>query len=144
MNESSSIFVRVDEDNVFLWKALITGPDDTPYSNGCFIFDFFFPPEYPRVPPKVSQYLCFTTMQVSQWGPCLCSVRVCVSLIWRPTLVSGMTSWDNTRATACWVCLLLSGTNHNDRWWICQIQPQLVQLWQGVPQFVGDMEWRAG
>ena len=53
VNESSSIFVRVDEDNVFLWKALITGPEDTPYSQGCFIFDFFFPPEYPRVPPKV-------------------------------------------------------------------------------------------
>jgi baculoviral IAP repeat-containing protein 6 len=31
----SSIFVRVDDDNTFLWKALITGPDDTPYGGGC-------------------------------------------------------------------------------------------------------------
>ncbi len=25
VNESSSIFVRVDDDNTFLWRALITG-----------------------------------------------------------------------------------------------------------------------
>lgn len=53
VNESSSIFVRVDEDNTFLWRALITGPEDTPYSGGCFLFDFFFPANYPAVPPKV-------------------------------------------------------------------------------------------
>jgi hypothetical protein len=110
---SSSIFVRVDDDNVFLWRALITGagvcvggwvgvggedvhaaacnmlppatlacgdrvyasaaspvlshtltctrgrrcpgPEDTPYSGGCFLFDIFFPPNYPGGPPKVGR-----------------------------------------------------------------------------------------
>ena len=33
LNFSSSVFLRSDEDNVQMVKALITGPDDTPYSN---------------------------------------------------------------------------------------------------------------
>lgn len=33
--------------------ALITGPSNTPYSNGCFLFDIFFPKDYPNVPPNV-------------------------------------------------------------------------------------------
>lgn len=41
--------MRVDEANAFLWRALITGPDDTPYNGGCFIFDIYFPPTYPQV-----------------------------------------------------------------------------------------------
>ena len=34
-------------------RALITGPVDTPYSLGCFVFDFYFPAMYPNVPPVV-------------------------------------------------------------------------------------------
>lgn len=30
LNYSSSVFVRVDENNLALWRAMITGPDDTP------------------------------------------------------------------------------------------------------------------
>jgi baculoviral IAP repeat-containing protein 6 (apollon) len=43
------VFVRVDEANAFLWRALITGPEDTPYSGGCFVFDIYFPGTYPQV-----------------------------------------------------------------------------------------------
>lgn len=32
-------------------RALITGPEGTPYEAGCFLFDLFFPPAYPNVPP---------------------------------------------------------------------------------------------
>ena len=35
-------------------QVLITGPSDTPYANGCFEFDVFFPPEYPQVPMLVN------------------------------------------------------------------------------------------
>lgn len=41
--------MRVDEANTFLWRALVTGPEDTPYSGGCFIFDIYFPGTYPQV-----------------------------------------------------------------------------------------------
>jgi len=53
LNYSSSVFVRVDEENLTLWRALITGPEGTPYSSGCFIFDAYFPPQYPAIPPSV-------------------------------------------------------------------------------------------
>lgn len=54
LNESSSVFVRVEETNICLWRVLITGPSDTPYANGCFAFDVYFPQQYPNVPPKVN------------------------------------------------------------------------------------------
>jgi ubiquitin-protein ligase len=42
-----------------LWRALITGPADTPYANGCFIFDFYFPTTYPQTCPLVGiRLLC--------------------------------------------------------------------------------------
>ncbi|EFJ44535.1 hypothetical protein VOLCADRAFT_64713, partial [Volvox carteri f. nagariensis] len=36
-----------------LWKVIVVGPEDTPYSGGCFVFDLYFPPQYPNVPPQV-------------------------------------------------------------------------------------------
>ncbi|TRY90785.1 hypothetical protein DNTS_028651, partial [Danionella cerebrum] len=34
--------------------VLITGPADTPYANGCFEFDVYFPQDYPNSPPLVN------------------------------------------------------------------------------------------
>lgn len=48
------MFVRVEETNITLWRVLITGPSDTPYANGCFVFDVYFPETYPSQPPKVN------------------------------------------------------------------------------------------
>ncbi|KAJ3246648.1 Baculoviral IAP repeat-containing protein 6, partial [Borealophlyctis nickersoniae] len=53
-NEASSVFIRVDEGKMDAMKCLITGPEGTPYSNGCFEFDIAFPDDYPAVPPKVN------------------------------------------------------------------------------------------
>ena len=39
---------------VCLHRALILGPDDTPYATGAFVFDILLPPEYPNKPPLVS------------------------------------------------------------------------------------------
>jgi ubiquitin-protein ligase len=47
----SSIFFRVDEDNPMIMRALITGPQDTPYDSGCFIFDIYTGPKYPKESP---------------------------------------------------------------------------------------------
>ena len=43
LNASNSIFVCVDESRCDIMKVLISGPDDTPYANGLFEFDVFFP-----------------------------------------------------------------------------------------------------
>ena len=39
---------------LILMQVLITGPSDTPYANGCFEFDVFFPAEYPQVPMRIN------------------------------------------------------------------------------------------
>ncbi|XP_076353123.1 dual E2 ubiquitin-conjugating enzyme/E3 ubiquitin-protein ligase BIRC6-like isoform X4 [Tachypleus tridentatus] len=51
---SSSIFVRTDDEKSCFLRALITGPEGTPYSNGCFLFDVYFPYEFPNNPPMVN------------------------------------------------------------------------------------------
>uniref|UniRef100_A0A5S6R128 UBIQUITIN_CONJUGAT_2 domain-containing protein n=1 Tax=Trichuris muris TaxID=70415 RepID=A0A5S6R128_TRIMR len=54
LSESNSIFVCVEESRCDVMKVLITGPDQTPYQNGCFEFDLFFPVSYPFAPPKMT------------------------------------------------------------------------------------------
>ncbi|XP_027928694.1 probable ubiquitin-conjugating enzyme E2 25 [Vigna unguiculata] len=48
-----SIFVRVHESNMDLLRAVIIGAEGTPYHDGLFFFDVFFPSGYPNVPPQV-------------------------------------------------------------------------------------------
>ncbi|EMD40382.1 hypothetical protein CERSUDRAFT_110990 [Gelatoporia subvermispora B] len=50
---NSSVFLRVDETRVDVIKALITGPEGTPYYNGCYLFDIFLGPSYNTSPPNV-------------------------------------------------------------------------------------------
>lgn len=61
-------------------KFLITGPAGTPYENGCFIFDVYFPPEYPNEPPKVN--LETTGRHAVRFNPNLYNCgKVCLSLL---------------------------------------------------------------
>ncbi|XP_027340547.1 probable ubiquitin-conjugating enzyme E2 25 isoform X2 [Abrus precatorius] len=48
-----SIFVRVYESRMDLLRAVIIGAEGTPYHDGLFFFDVFFPSGYPNVPPQV-------------------------------------------------------------------------------------------
>ncbi|XP_028983369.1 baculoviral IAP repeat-containing protein 6 isoform X2 [Betta splendens] len=54
LSSSSSVFVCCDEERLDIMKVLITGPADTPYANGCFEFDVYFPQDYPNSPPLVN------------------------------------------------------------------------------------------
>lgn len=39
----------------YIWfQVLITGPSDTPYANGCFELDVYFPVDYPNTPMLIN------------------------------------------------------------------------------------------
>lgn len=72
-------------------QALVIGPDDTPYENGCFIFDILLGGSYNQAPPSVK------SMTTKNWkyrlNPNLYAEgKVCLSLLgtWNgPGWVSG-------------------------------------------------------
>lgn len=77
---SSSVFVRVDNERMDLMKVLITGPAGTPYANGCFIFDIFFPLDYPNSPPKMN--LETTGRRTFRFNPNLYQCgKICLSIL---------------------------------------------------------------
>ncbi len=49
----SSLFVRVVNNRLDLLRVLITGPDGSPYANGCFFFDVNLTGSYPKTAPAV-------------------------------------------------------------------------------------------
>ncbi|KAL1741247.1 hypothetical protein HDZ31DRAFT_45856 [Schizophyllum fasciatum] len=76
----SGIFVRVDETRNDVIKAMIAGPDGTPYANGLYEFDIFLPLDYPRIPPLV--HLRTTGGGKVRFNPNLYeSGKVCLSLL---------------------------------------------------------------
>ncbi|XP_047342807.1 probable ubiquitin-conjugating enzyme E2 25 [Impatiens glandulifera] len=48
-----TIFVRVYESRMDLLRAVIIGAEGTPYHDGLFFFDVYFPADYPNLPPHV-------------------------------------------------------------------------------------------
>ena len=51
---NSGIFCQFTEENLLNAKAMIIGPSETPYENGYYFFDIWFPKDYPLNPPKVT------------------------------------------------------------------------------------------
>ncbi|KAH7618798.1 putative ubiquitin-conjugating enzyme E2 R521 [Nannochloris sp. 'desiccata'] len=75
-----ALLVRHDGERLDKVRALITGPEGTPYESGCFFFDVFFPPQYPHVPPLM--ILETTGGGVARFNPNLYSDgKVCLSLL---------------------------------------------------------------
>lgn len=90
----SSCFCRVINSRLDLLRVMITGPDDTPYANGCFLFDIAIPATYPKTPPKV-QFLTTGGGKI-RFNPNLYNCgKVCLSLLgtWEgPGWISGQST----------------------------------------------------
>ncbi|XP_065681736.1 uncharacterized protein LOC100214758 isoform X1 [Hydra vulgaris] len=80
LSYSSTVFLRCDNERLDVMKVLITGPEDTPYENGCFEFDIYFPAEYPSSPMSVN--LKTTGKQTVRFNPNLYNDgKVCLSIL---------------------------------------------------------------
>lgn len=100
---SSSIFCRVSESRVDLIRALITGPEGTPYQNGCFFFDIQLT-DYPKRPPVVK--FLTTGGGRARFNPNLYNCgKVCLSLLgtW-----SGP-GWQANKSTLLQVLISIQG-----------------------------------
>lgn len=79
-SRSSSVFVRFPEARTDTLRCVIIGPHDTPYSGGVFVFDIFFPHNFPREPPLVN--LMTTGGGSVRFNPNLYnSGKVCLSIL---------------------------------------------------------------
>lgn len=43
----------VNEDDLFVWEAIIQGPEGTPFEGGVFPAELKFPKDYPLMPPTM-------------------------------------------------------------------------------------------
>lgn len=80
LNEESSVWIRWDKQQLTKMQFMISGPKDTPYQDGLFLFDCYFSGGYPKLPPKV---LLHTTGKGSvRFNPNLYNCgKVCLSLL---------------------------------------------------------------
>ncbi|KAF2800383.1 ubiquitin-conjugating enzyme [Melanomma pulvis-pyrius CBS 109.77] len=68
----------VTEDDMFLWEALIQGPEGTPFEGGVFPAELKFPKDYPLAPPSM-RFL------VDVWHPNVYpNGQVCISILHPP------------------------------------------------------------
>jgi ubiquitin-protein ligase len=61
--EEMGIHIHFDEVDITNAKILIIGPEDTPYENGCYIFNVKFTSEYPFKPPIV-KFCCESKVRI--------------------------------------------------------------------------------
>ncbi|THD24310.1 Ubiquitin-conjugating enzyme E2 Z [Fasciola hepatica] len=102
------ICVIPDNDDLTRIYALITGPFDTPYEGGFFLFLVKFPPEYPLRPPRVK--LMTTGNGTVRFNPNLYrNGKVCLSIL------GTWTGPEWTPAQSLWTVLVSIQSLMNDR-----------------------------
>jgi len=82
----------VDNNNLLLWQATITGPQESPYEGGIFSVSIIFPSDYPFNPPTLRFItkiyhcnisgkgdICLDILK-EQWSPALTISKVLLSL----------------------------------------------------------------
>jgi ubiquitin-conjugating enzyme E2 Z len=73
------IYYHYDEEDVFNMKAMMVGPEGTPYFGGAYFFDIKFPKTYPLQPPMVKT---MTQGNKTRFNPNLyVDGKVCLSML---------------------------------------------------------------
>ncbi|KAI3876595.1 hypothetical protein MKX03_013297 [Papaver bracteatum] len=89
-----TIFVRAYEERMDLLRAVIVGAAGTPYHDGLFFFDVYFPSEYPDTPPLVNYHAHNLRINPNLYN----SGYVCLSLLntWQGRTVERWTPGQST------------------------------------------------
>lgn len=112
-------------------QVLITGPSDTPYANGCFEFDVFFPPEYPQVPMMVN--LMTTGQGRVRFNPNLYNDgKVCPHFYF--SMFSSFHSGIPLFSTSSFCHVCPSHTPSSPLPSLCQVCLSVLNTWHGRPE----------
>ncbi|KAK7400578.1 hypothetical protein VNO78_11788 [Psophocarpus tetragonolobus] len=109
-NLPETIYVRAFEERMDLMRAAIVGASGTPYDNGMFIFDIWFPPEYPNEPPMMHYNSGGLRLNPNLYE----SGKICLSLLntWTGT---GTEVWNPGASTILQVLLSLQALVLNEK-----------------------------
>lgn len=105
-----SIYVRVYEERIDLLRACIVGAPGTPYHDGLFFFDIFFPPDYPQEPPLVHYNSGGLRLNPNLYE----SGKVCLSLL-KTWVGTGSEVWNPESSTTLQILLSLQALVLNEK-----------------------------
>ncbi|XP_046842356.1 ubiquitin-conjugating enzyme E2 C-like [Xenia sp. Carnegie-2017] len=111
-----------DGDNLFRWKATISGAEDTAYAGLDYKLEIEFPDRYPFVPPKVKFITPCYHPNVDNQG------AICLDI-----LKDKWSALMDVRTVLLSIQLLLSEPNNKD-----PLNPEAAKLWENKTEF-GEM-----
>lgn len=100
----------INDNDIYHWEAVITGPEETDYKDGVFLLDIQIPKEYPYKPPNCifktkiwhpninpdSGSICITVLKQKNWNPSMNISNVLLSimlLFYKPNFEDPL-NWD--------------------------------------------------
>ena len=102
----------VSKDNLYIWKAIIPGPKNSPFEGGKFKISLNFPNDYPWKPPKVKFITKIYHPNISENG------GICLDILqsnWSPSL--------NIATLLLSICSLLTDPNLDHG-----LRPEIVNI----------------
>jgi ubiquitin-protein ligase len=102
IGEEASLFFTVDKSKIYKTRFIVTGPKDTPYSYGIYLFDMSINKNFPQKPP-VAQFLNHGN---KRFNPNLYdSGKLCLSLLGTWNTSNKGESWNSSVSTFSQVLL---------------------------------------